>query len=563
MRSKIFPVILVMSALAAETAFASWFPQRVGRRMSRMTPTNELPEAVRKEVEDDAVDESEANESLFLSLMRTLEDAVEEASADVGIDDEEVDDPAPVLPAPLAPRLGLSADSSNTGDFETYNRRYGYERYPGGTPRNVDGMSNFGAQMSASSSSQRSGNAGRPLPQLVYTDPEPAAMNLLGQFGNGLLRQSDDGPSVDVEDSSDDEVRCIPKVMQVWETEYDRAIKCHHSYQEKCHMTYITDYRSTTEQKCETTFKKNCHITFKPMPFNETVNVCHTPVVRQCGDSPVGPEICSTHYETNCETRYKTYEIEQDEPVCTMELMKKCNNITLPGITANGGDGFQQFRQSRQRYGRQDDQDGEDGSDPPSDPPTDLEAVDDSATPTGSGGVTIEQQCEEWPVQRCTLEKKTVKKIHPDTACRKIPREVCVPNNCAMVQGDEICRDENRMLVQNVPQEECELQPEENCHMEAVLVPRLVPKPNCVKVPKEICVNTKKNPRRVKKPVVKEWCYRPKDLLENPGTFPGGLLNDINNNNSNNNNNDDGGDEDSEAVPSQRRRQKKLFSLFY
>ena len=82
--------------------------------------------------------------------------------------------------------------------------------------------------------------------------------------------------------------------------------------------------------------------------------------------------------------------------------------------------------------------------------------------------IQIEQQCEEWPVQRCTLEKKTVKKIHPDTACRKIPREVCVPNNCAMVQGEEICRDENRMLVQNVPQEECELQPEENCHAEAV-----------------------------------------------------------------------------------------------
>ena len=37
----------------------------------------------------------------------------------------------------------------------------------------------------------------------------------MGQFGNGLLRQSEEGPSVDVEDSSDDEVRCIPKVMQV------------------------------------------------------------------------------------------------------------------------------------------------------------------------------------------------------------------------------------------------------------------------------------------------------------------------------------------------------------
>ncbi len=49
---------------------------------------------------------------------------------------------------------------------------------------------------------------------------------------------------------------------------------------------------------------------------------------------------------------------------------------------------------------------------------------------------------------------------------------MCIPNNCAMVTGEEICRDEVRMQVQNVPQEECELQPEENCHMEAVLVPR-------------------------------------------------------------------------------------------
>ena len=54
-------------------------------------------------------------------------------------------------------------------------------------------------------------------------------------------------------------------LQKVEETVYDRAIKCHHSYQEKCHMTYITDYRSTTQEKCETTFKKNCHITFKPM----------------------------------------------------------------------------------------------------------------------------------------------------------------------------------------------------------------------------------------------------------------------------------------------------------
>jgi len=48
--------------------------------------------------------------------------------------------------------------------------------------------------------------------------------------------------------------------------------------------------------------------------------------------------------------------------------------------------------------------------------------------------------------------------------------------------------------------------------METVLVPRLVLKPNCIKVPKEICVEAKVNPRKVKKPVIREWCYKPSDL---------------------------------------------------
>ena len=59
--------------------------------------------------------------------MRTLEDAVEEAAVaeearTLNEDDGGDDDPAPVLPAPLAPRLGLSAEEADNGDFETYNR---------------------------------------------------------------------------------------------------------------------------------------------------------------------------------------------------------------------------------------------------------------------------------------------------------------------------------------------------------------------------------------------------------------------------------------------------------
>lgn len=377
-------------------------------------------------------------------------------------------------------------------------------------PRNVDAMSQFGSNIEGAVAT--SDNYPQLANRQLLNDAAPAVMNLARD--EAFKRQTDgtneiDGTNSDDQSpvaSNDDEIRCIPKVMQVEETVYDRAIKCHHSYQEKCHMTYITDYRSTTQEKCETTFKKNCHITFKPMPFNESVNICHTPIVRKCGDEPVGPDICSTHYETNCETKYKTYEVEQDEPECRMELMTKCKDVTIELPTADPSTVRSLQREKRQFEGL--------------DTSTESSSVDE-----GSGDNTIkndqqnilgvDENCEEWPVQKCTLTKKTVRKVHPETECRKIPREVCVPNNCAMQQGEQICRDEVRMQVQNVPQEECELQPEENCHAEAVLVPRLVPKPNCIKVPKEICVNTKHNPRRVKKPVVKEWCYRPSDLLDN------------------------------------------------
>merc|ERR1712241_568108 len=182
-------------------------------------------------------------------------------------------------------------------------------------PRNVDQMKDFGSRLGD------------------FQEAEEPAMDLENLNRQNFLRQTDSGVTEAPQD--DDAIRCIQKVMQVEETVYDRAIKCHHSYQEKCHMTYITDYRSTTQEKCETTFKKNCHITFKPMPFNESVNICHTPIVRKCGDDPVGPDICSTHYETNCETKYKSYEVEQDEPVCRMELMKKCKDVTIELPTAD------------------------------------------------------------------------------------------------------------------------------------------------------------------------------------------------------------------------------------
>ncbi|XP_040570749.1 uncharacterized protein [Lepeophtheirus salmonis] len=262
--------------------------------------------------------------------------------------------------------------------------------------------------------------------------------------------------------------RCVPKLIQVEEIVYEQGMECQHTFKKKCHSTYITDYSSSSNKRCYNSFKKSCHITFKSVPHVEKVNKCHTPYVKECGDGIDGPEVCSTQYENHCETKYKTYELEQDEPDCKMVEELRCQNVTVELLHID---------------------------------------LEDSSQP-----YAVKEKCEKWPVQKCNLIKKIVKKVHPESKCLKVPREICAPSNCKSKPGKEICHEESRTIIQRIPEEDCDLQPEENCLMESVLVPRLVPKKNCVKVPKEVCVNTKKNPKKISKPIVKQWCYDPNDL---------------------------------------------------
>ena len=102
--------------------------------------------------------------------------------------------------------------------------------------------------------------------------------------------------------------------MQVEETVYENRIKCQHTFTEKCHDTFITDYIPTQERKCETSFSKNCHITYKPMVrvnsgtlnmsyfsavqmFEEEVEVCNEPLTKVCNNETIGKgeDICKTH----------------------------------------------------------------------------------------------------------------------------------------------------------------------------------------------------------------------------------------------------------------------------
>jgi len=112
----------------------------------------------------------------------------------------------------------------------------------------------------------------------------------------------DDGPALDIGTIAAAGSRCIDKVITVEETEYDDVIKCKHSYTERCHTTYKTDYTPAQEEECTENFRKNCHIEFKKVAVKERVTSCFQPLVRNC-DIP-GPTECLTEYTTQCITRF-------------------------------------------------------------------------------------------------------------------------------------------------------------------------------------------------------------------------------------------------------------------
>ena len=72
-----------------------------------------------------------------------------------------------------------------------------------------------------------------------------------------------------------------------------------------------------------------------------------------------------------------------------------------------------------------------------------------------------------------------------------------------------VCRNETKTLVVEHPVETCDMEPITECRHVTKLVPQLVPRQECSEVPKEICSRSRTNPKKVKKPVIKKWCYTP------------------------------------------------------
>lgn len=244
--------------------------------------------------------------------------------------------------------------------------------------------------------------------------------------------------------------RCIDKVVMVEETEYDEEIECKHSYSERCHTTYTTDFEPQQEEECDENFKKDCFIEYKKVAFEEPVQFCHTPLVCE-GEGPVE---CKTVYESQCETRYHEHDVQDDVVDCETIQEEKCEDVTQ--------------------------------------------------------GYTTEKKCTKWPVKKCGPPTKvSVKKYSPETDCKKVPRELCGPSGCVLTPGQQECFEKKETVVQEVPEETCNLEPQRSCRHVTKLVPLLKPQEECVDIPKEVCSRKRTNPRKVSKPVVKKWCYVP------------------------------------------------------
>ena len=81
-------------------------------------------------------------------------------------------------------------------------------------------------------------------------------------------------------------------------------------------------------------------------------------------------------------------------------------------------------------------------------------------------------------------------------------------------QGPVTCREEPKSILVDSPVEECEMAPIRSCKFVTKLLPKLAARETCIDVPKEICSKSKSNPRRVKKPVIKKWCFKPTNKTE-------------------------------------------------
>ena len=107
------------------------------------------------------------------------------------------------------------------------------------------------------------------------------------------------------------------------------------------------------------------------------LQVCRTPVIKDCQGEESEEKVCRTVYETECWTKHNVHEVEDEVAICETVEEKKCQEVVE--------------------------------------------------------GYTSSQQCSVFPREKCRLEKRKTKKVSPETGCDKQPVELCAPRGCGFV----------------------------------------------------------------------------------------------------------------------------------
>ena len=72
--------------------------------------------------------------------------------------------------------------------------------------------------------------------------------------------------------------------------------------------------------------------------------------------------------------------------------------------------------------------------------------------------------------------------------CRREETRVCGPSSCPLAPGERVCENVAKAVLEDVPNEICDLVPQKVCNKVTKLVPKLVPKRKCVNEPNEVCI---------------------------------------------------------------------------
>lgn len=94
------------------------------------------------------------------------------------------------------------------------------------------------------------------------------------------------------------------------------------------------------------------------------------------------------------------------------------------------------------------------------------------------------ENCESWPREQCSIVTKAVTKTTPKTGCDKVPKRMCMAKRCHLAEGGVECGMEQRSMVVDSPEEECEMSPVRVCRPVTKMVPQLVPTNTCMDVPR-------------------------------------------------------------------------------